>query len=121
MSSLNEILEQSESENLCENVDEDEIAETMFTSGTTGLPKPVAHTHGTLFYIGLDNALTYNEGYNSIYLAPHPFYHSGSLFLSFPSYIAAGKILMPMELNPKSYIQSISQEKCTGGWNIVPT
>ena len=93
----------------------------MFTSGTTGAPKPVSHSHGTLFWIGIGNALTYNEGYGSVYLAPHPFYHSGTLFLSFPCYIAAGKILMPMELRPDLYLRSIADEKCTGGWNTVPT
>lgn len=102
-------------------VEDDQTAELMFTSGTTGAPKPVSHSHGTLFWIGIGNALTYNEGYNSNYLAPHPFYHSGTLFLSFPSFIAAGKILMPMELKPQLLLQSIVEEKCTGGWITVPT
>jgi len=100
---------------------DDDMAELMFTSGTTGAPKPVCHTHETLFYIGIGNALTYNEGYNSVYLAPHPFYHSGTLFLSFPCYIAAGKILMAMEIQPEFYLRSLADEKCTGGWNTVPT
>jgi len=100
---------------------DDDMAELMFTSGTTGAPKPVSHTHGTLFWIGIGNALTYNEGYASVYLSPHPFYHSGTLFLSFPCYIAAGKILMPMELQPENYLRSIADEGCTGGWNTVPT
>jgi acyl-CoA synthetase (AMP-forming)/AMP-acid ligase II len=100
---------------------DDDMAELMFTSGTTGAPKPVSHTHGTLFWIGIGNALTYNLGFSSIYLAPHPFYHSGTLFLSFPCFVAAGKILMPMELQPEYYLRSIADERCTGGWNTVPT
>ncbi len=116
-----EVTRKSSKSNICVEVDEDDMAELMFTSGTTGAPKPVCHTHRTLFFIGIGNALTYNEGHNSVYLAPHPFYHSGSLFLSFPSYIAAGKVLMPMELKPELYLRSIADEKCTGGWNTVPT
>ncbi len=87
---------------------DDDMAELMFTSGTTGAPKPVSHTHGTLFWIGIGNALTYNLGHMSVYLSPHPFYHSGTLFLSFPCFIAAGKILMPMELQPENYLQVTS-------------
>jgi len=104
---------------LIEAADED-MAELMFTSGTTGAPKPVCHTHGSLYNIALGNALTFNEGHRSIYIAPHPFYHSGSLFYSFPSYMGAGKVLMPLELQPASMIDSLSAEKATGGWISVP-
>ncbi|NLE74658.1 MAG: acyl--CoA ligase [Actinobacteria bacterium] len=116
-----DIINYGESTPVMEPVDDGDMAELMFTSGTTGAPKPVCHTHGTLFWIGIGNALTYSEGYLSTYLAPHPFYHSGTFFLSFPSYIAAGKILMPMELQPDLYLRSLAEERCTGGWNSVPT
>ena len=121
MISYQEIMEKGDPSEVLADVDEDDMAELMFTSGTTGPPKPVCHTHKTLFYIAIGNALTYSEGFESVYLAPHPFYHSGSLFLSFPCYIAAGKILMPMELKPTSFIKSLADEKCTGGWTTVPT
>ncbi len=119
--SYNEIVEKGDGSSICVETDDDDMAELMFTSGTTGAPKPVSHTHKSLFYIAIGNALTYNEGYSSVYLAPHPFYHSGTLFLSFPCYVAAGKVLMPMELQPEYYLRSIADEKCTGGWNTVPT
>jgi acyl-CoA synthetase (AMP-forming)/AMP-acid ligase II len=118
--SYKEIIEKGDPTNVLVETADDDMAELMFTSGTTGAPKPVCHTHETLFYISIGNALTYNDGYNSVYLAPHPFYHSGTLFLSFPSYIAAGKILMPMEIQPKYYLRTLADEKCTGGWNTVP-
>jgi len=118
--SYKEIVEKGDPTNVLVETNDDDMAELMFTSGTTGAPKPVCHSHDTLFYIGIGCALTYNEGYKSVYLAPHPFYHSGTLFLSFPSYIAAGKILMPMEIQPKYYLRSLADEKCTGGWNTVP-
>ena len=121
MTSYQEIMDHGDAADVLAETDDDDMAELMFTSGTTGAPKPVCHTHNTLFFTGVGNGLTYNDGYNSVYLAPHPFYHSGTLFLSFPSYIAGGKILMPMELQPEHYIKSIADEKCTGGWNTVPT
>ncbi len=119
--SYKEILEKGDATPYCLEAADDDMAELMFTSGTTGAPKPVSHTHSSLFYIGIGNALTYNEGYNSVYLSPHPFYHSGTLFLSFPCYIAAGKVLMTMETQPEFYLRSMADEKCTGGWNTVPT
>ncbi|MDD3846139.1 MAG: class I adenylate-forming enzyme family protein [Syntrophorhabdaceae bacterium] len=119
--SYNDIVAKGDAAPVCFETADDDMAELMFTSGTTGAPKPVSHTHHSLFYIGIGNALTYNEGYNSVYLSPHPFYHSGTLFLSFPCYIAAGKVLMAMETQPEFYLRSMADEKCTGGWNTVPT
>jgi acyl-CoA synthetase (AMP-forming)/AMP-acid ligase II len=121
MKSYKEIVEKGGGAPVLVDASDDDMAELMFTSGTTGAPKPVSHTHGTLFWIGIGNALTYNQGYNSVYLSPHPFYHSGTLFLSFPCFIAAGKILMPMDMQPENYLRSLADEHCTGGWNTVPT
>jgi acyl-CoA synthetase (AMP-forming)/AMP-acid ligase II len=114
------IIEQGDLADVLVDTKDDDMAELMFTSGTTGAPKPVCHTHSSLFHIAVGNALTFGEGFESVYIAPHPLYHSGSLFYSFPSYIAAGKVLLPMELQPKSMIESLSSEKATGGWISVP-
>lgn len=121
MISYREIAEKGDSTEICVETADDDMAELMFTSGTTGAPKPVSQSHKNLFFTGIGNGLSLNDGYYSVYLAPHPFYHSGSLFHSFPSYIAAGKILMPMEFQPEFYIRSLAEEKCTGGFNTVPT
>ena len=115
-----EALEQGDRSAILADTEDGDMAELMFTSGTTGAPKPVCHTHESLFYIAISNALTFGEGYESVYIAPHPLYHSGSLFYSFAEYMSAGKVLMPMELQPKSLIESIAAEKATGGWISVP-
>jgi acyl-CoA synthetase (AMP-forming)/AMP-acid ligase II len=116
----NRIVETGDSSQLLVETDDDDRAELMFTSGTTGAPKPVCHTHRSLFYIAMGNACAFHDGYESVYIAPHPLYHSGSLFYSFPCYVAAGKVLMPMDLLPGSMIESVSTEKATGGWISVP-
>ncbi|NLL20843.1 MAG: acyl--CoA ligase [Firmicutes bacterium] len=122
MVSYNEIMESSSPEDIIVNVDGEDPAELMFTSGTTGPPKPVCQAHNNLYQIGIGNALTYGEGHQTVYLAPHPFYHSGSFFLSFPSYLAGGKIIILLELNEPSYLlDAIYQEKVTHGWVTVPT
>jgi len=100
----------------------DDPAELMFTSGTTGDPKPVCQAHDTLYNVGLSCALAYCEGHETVYLAPHPFYHSGSLFLSFPSYLAGGKIVILRELSdPRYLLDAIAEEKVNNGWVTVPT
>ena len=120
MTSYKEIIDKGDRSEVMVETADDEMAELMFTSGTTGAPKPVCHAHKTLFYIGMGNALTFGEGYETVNIAPHPFYHSGSLFYSFPCYMAAGRVLIAQDLAPQGLIQSIAEEKATGGWISVP-
>jgi len=122
MISYKEIMEKGSPEDILVEVDDDDPAELMFTSGTTGPPKPVCQAHKTLYQIGIGNALTYSEGHETVYLAPHPFYHSGSFFLAFPSYLAGGKIIIQLELNKPEYLlDAIYEEKVNNGWVTVPT
>jgi len=117
-----EVLSKSSSEDVLVEVDDEDSAELMFTSGTTGPPKPVCQAHQTLYQIGIGNALTYSEGHETVYLAAHPLYHSGSLFLSFPSYLAGGKIVLLLEIDdPKYLLETIADEKINNGWVTVPT
>ncbi|MEW5921121.1 MAG: class I adenylate-forming enzyme family protein [Bacillota bacterium] len=122
MISYKDVLNNSSDADILVDVDGDDPAELMFTSGTTGPPKPVCQTHNTLYQIGVGNALTYGGGHETVYLAPHPFYHSGSFFLSFPCYLAGGKIVVLLELNdPRYMLDAICSEKVNNGWVTVPT
>lgn len=122
MISYQHVIDNSSAADILVAVDGDDPAELMFTSGTTGPPKPVCQTHNTLYQIGIGNALTYCGGHETVYLAPHPFYHSGSFFLSFPSYLAGGKIVILLELSdPKYMLDAICAEKVNNGWVTVPT
>ncbi len=117
-----DVLKNSDTDDLLVEVYADDPAELMFTSGTTGPPKPVCQAHNTLYQIGIGNALTYAEGHETVYLAAHPLYHSGSLFLSFPCYLAGGKIVLLQELDdPRYLLDTIVNEKINNGWVTVPT
>jgi len=116
-----EVIKNGDAEDLLVDVDGDDPAELMFTSGTTGPPKPVCQAHETLYQIGIGIALTYDMGHNTVYLAPNPFYHSGSFFLAFPSYLAGGKKIVQLELTKPHYLlDAIVEEKVNDGWITVP-
>lgn len=102
-------------------VDKNDPAELMFTSGTTGPPKPVCQAHDTLYQIGISIALTYSLGHETVYLNPHPFYHSGSFFLNLAPYLAGGTtLILPDSSDPKFLLEATCDEKVTDGQVAVP-
>jgi fatty-acyl-CoA synthase len=93
----------------------------MFTSGTTGTPKPVMQTHFSLKNTAAGNGMTYFVEKNDNYLFFLPLFHSGTMFLWAPFYTtgATGTILREFN-DPKYIIEAIAEEKCTDTLFVVP-
>jgi acyl-CoA synthetase (AMP-forming)/AMP-acid ligase II len=58
----------------------------MFTSGTTGKPKAVLHTHYSINNTAIGNGMSYFVEKNDNYVFFLPLYHSGTMFLWAPFY-----------------------------------
>ncbi|MBN2706729.1 MAG: acyl--CoA ligase, partial [Deltaproteobacteria bacterium] len=93
----------------------------MFTSGTTGKPKPVLHTHFSLNNTAIGNGMSYFVEKNDNYLFFLPLYHSGTMFLWAPFYAtgATGTILRDLR-DPKWIIEALAEEKATDVLFVVP-
>ena len=93
----------------------------MFTSGTTGDPKPVLHTHYSLNNTAIGNGMSYFVEKNDNYVFFLPLYHSGTLFLWAPFYAtgAVGTILREFN-DPKWIIEAMAEEKGTDVLFVVP-
>ncbi len=93
----------------------------MFTSGTTGKPKPVLHTHFSLNNTAIGNGMSYFVEKNDNYLFFLPLYHSGTMFLWAPFYAtgATGTILRDLK-DPKWIIEALAEEKATDVLFVVP-
>ncbi len=102
-------------------VDRDHDLAMMFTSGTTGKPKPVLHTHFSLNATALGNGMTYFVQKDDNYLIFLPLYHSGTMFLWAPFYAtgACGTIIRDFR-DPKWIIEATAAEKCTDMLFVVP-
>lgn len=102
-------------------VDADANLAMMFTSGTTGKPKPVLHTHFSLNSTAIGNGMSYFVEKNDNYLLFLPLYHSGTMFLWAPFYAtgATGTILRDLK-DPKWIIETLAEEKATDVLFVVP-
>lgn len=102
-------------------VEADHDLAMMFTSGTTGKPKAVLHTHGSLNNTAIGNGMSYFVEKNDNYVFFLPLYHSGTLFLWAPFYAtgATGTLLREFR-DPKWIIEAMAEEKGTDILVVVP-
>jgi acyl-CoA synthetase (AMP-forming)/AMP-acid ligase II len=102
-------------------VDEHHDLAMMFTSGTTGKPKPVLHTHYSLNNTAIGNGMSYFVEKNDNYVFFLPLYHSGTMFLWAPFYAtgATGTLLREFK-EPKWIMDALAEEKGTDILFVVP-
>ena len=102
-------------------VDDQHDLAMMFTSGTTGDPKPVLHTHYSLNNTAIGNGMSYFVEKNDNYVFFLPLYHSGTMFLWAPFYAtgATGTILREFS-DPKWVIEAMAEEEGTDVLFVVP-
>jgi acyl-CoA synthetase (AMP-forming)/AMP-acid ligase II len=91
----------------------------MYTSGTTGLPKGVVHTHDTTMWALFTFAATADVHEGDRYLAALPMFHVGALTpITCNVYQGTTSIVM-REFDPVRAWELMGEEKITGGL-LVP-
>lgn len=98
----------------------DDLLLICFTSGTTGKPKGVMHTHGVIRQSTRVGEATHVEAGDRV-LAHMPFYHSAGLFMALIPALSLGAALVLMaQWDPAQALRLIERERVTmfGG---IPT
>ncbi len=98
---------------------DDDLLYIMYTSGTTGLPKGVVHTHNTSLWALLTILITADLRDGDRYLCALPMFHVGSLTpITMCVYRGVTAIVM-REFDPTRAWELMQEEKVTGGL-LVP-
>ncbi|MFP2927887.1 class I adenylate-forming enzyme family protein [Pyxidicoccus sp. 3LG] len=91
-----------------------DVAEILYTSGTTGLPKGCLHSHANVLFAGIGSSLAYGLDPTDRVLLAMPVWHSFPLnnLLLGSLYVGATVVMMP-EYHPVGMLETIQRERCT--------
>ena len=98
----------------------DDVCGLYFTSGTTGDPKPIVLPHKNMEQAAVTEQNHHMQNLDDNFLLIPPLYHCGAKMHWFGSLLTASKAVLLNEVSPKIILETVSQEKCTIVWLLVP-
>jgi len=99
---------------------DDDNAAIYFSSGTTGWPKAILHSHRSLVFSCEVEQAHHGQNRKDVFLCIPPLYHTGAKMHWFGSLLAGSRAVLLRSANPKWIIQSAAQERATIVWLLVP-
>ena len=99
---------------------EDDDAAIYFSSGTTGFPKAILHRHKALVCSCMTEQHHHGQTKDDVFLCIPPLYHTGAKMHWFGSLISGSKAVLLRGVKPEWILRTITEEKCTIVWLLVP-
>ena len=99
---------------------DDDNAAIYFSSGTTGFPKAILHKHRSLMHSAICEHKHHGQTKDDVFLCIPPLYHTGAKMHWFGSLVSGSKAVLLKGVNPKTILETVSNERCTIVWLLVP-
>ena len=99
---------------------DDDNAAIYFSSGTTGFPKAILHSHNALVHAAKTEQNHHGQTREDTFLCIPPLYHTGAKMHWFGSLLAGSKAVLLKGTEPKYILNAVSNEECTIVWLLVP-
>ena len=99
---------------------EDDYAAIYFSSGTTGFPKAILHRHRALLSSCQTEQNHHNQTRDDVFLCIPPLYHTGAKMHWFGSLLSGSKAVLLRGVKPEWILRTVTEEKCTIVWLLVP-
>ena len=101
-------------------IGEDDDAAIYFSSGTTGFPKAILHSHRALVHSCRVEQAHHGQTRDDIFLCIPPLYHTGAKMHWFGSLLAGSGAVILKGTSPETILSAVSEEKCSIVWLLVP-
>ena len=101
-------------------ITDDDYAAIYFSSGTTGFPKAILHKHRSLSHSAVVEQKHHGQTRDDVFLCIPPLYHTGAKMHWFGSLKSCSKAVLLKGVTPKTVLETVSNEKCTIVWLLVP-
>ncbi len=99
---------------------DDDDAAIYFSSGTTGFPKAILHTHASLMHSAATEQNHHGQQKDDCFLCIPPLYHTGAKMHWFGSLVSGSKAVLLRGVKPKWILKAASDEGATIVWLLVP-
>ncbi|MDR2000758.1 MAG: acyl--CoA ligase [Zoogloeaceae bacterium] len=99
--------------------DEDDAA-IYFSSGTTGRPKAILHSHRSLVMSCEVEQNHHGQTFSDVFLCIPPLYHTGAKMHWFGSLLVGGSAVLLRGIHPRWIIETVASERVTIVWLLVP-
>ncbi len=99
---------------------DDDDAAIYFSSGTTGFPKAILHSHRALVSACITEQKHHSQTRDDVFLCIPPLYHTGAKMHWFGSLLSASRAVLLRGVSPEWILQTVSEERATIVWLLVP-
>ena len=99
---------------------DDDDAAIYFSSGTTGFPKAILHTHRSLMHSCKVEQNHHKTTKDDVFLCIPPLYHTGAKMHWFGCLLTGSKAVLLKGVTPQTILETVDKEKCTIVWLLVP-
>ncbi len=99
---------------------EKDNAAIYFSSGTTGFPKAILHSHAALLHAARCEQAHHGQTHEDVFLCIPPLYHTGAKMHWFGSFLVGGRAVLLKGTRPEWIFRAVSEEHCSIVWLLVP-
>jgi len=101
-------------------IDPDDFYNIIYSSGTTGAPKGIVHTHQARIRFAMTCGLEFRVHNDAVSLVSTPIYSNGTQLIFLPTILTGGTVVLMGSFDPLKFLRYVQQKRCTHAF-LVPT